>query len=212
MRGFNAVVNLAIREANRQHRIQQREAERRRREAERQDKIKRGTARISEFNGHLESLRSLHKGFENPTIAVCRIYPHGEDIIPKARPNLLENGKISERSLSKTDFHQFYMDYVCSASLRMARESFALLPLHSLVLNVIKDHLNEATGHTGPEAILSLIVSRDDLDQLDFNHIRPSAAITTLTHRVAFQKTKGFKTIKPFETDDVKRLDSSVHE
>ena len=155
--------------------------------------------------------KSFEVGFGEPKIALCNVYPHDQEVIPRSRPTLLKSGKLSEKILSKSDFHQCYMDYVCSASLRAARELLALLPLNCVIVNVIMDCLDEATGHTHPRSILSYLVSQDELSGLNVDGIRPSSTILTFHHKVAFQKTRGFKPIEPFDANDVRKFYSLEH-
>jgi len=50
-------------------------------------------------------------------------------VVPEETVTLTATGKLSRRAMPKAAYWSVYQDHVCSASLRVAREIFALLPI-----------------------------------------------------------------------------------
>ena len=60
---------------------------------------------------------------------------NSDHVIPRAAKSLLKSGKLSVKQKPKGAFHELYQDYVCSATMRVAREALALLPVQTVVVD-----------------------------------------------------------------------------
>ena len=72
---------------------------------------------------------ALDISFQSERTAVVLLNCHNEKIVPKTKKILLKSGKVSEKEMPKGEFNELFQDYVCSATIRVAREVFAFLPV-----------------------------------------------------------------------------------
>ncbi|NTE00886.1 hypothetical protein G6M26_35500 [Agrobacterium tumefaciens] len=117
------------------------------------------------------------------------------DIIPDYVLTATATGKLSNKKMTATKFNELYQDYVCSCAIRVARETFALLPINCLYVNAIADLLDPSTGRILPQPILSCKFIPENLSRLNFAHIDCSDAMRNFVHNMKFSKTTGFAPI-----------------
>jgi len=135
--------------------------------------------------------------------AVIVLDAYDEDIIPAETKTLLKSGKLSVKSVPKTRYYAFYQDHICSCTLRVARELFALLPLRMVIVNAQAQLLNTQTGHLESKTILSVAVPRETLERLNLGQLDPSDAMSNFVHHMNFRKTKGFAAVVPLDPADL---------
>ncbi|HEY9078414.1 hypothetical protein [Magnetovibrio sp.] len=135
---------------------------------------------------------------ENGDVYV-RVKVHGDDIIPNVVKSLLKSGKLSIKKMPKGQFYEYYQDYVCGCALRVARETLALLPVDEVYVTAEDNLLNTATGHVEEQPILSVRVPRLTCEQLNFEALDPSDAMSNFVHNMDFKKTKGFSPVAALE-------------
>jgi hypothetical protein len=116
---------------------------------------------------------------------------HGEEIVPKDKYSLRTNGSLQTKAMPKGEFYEIYQDYVCSCVLRVAVEIFAVLPLERVLINATDALLNPRTGHVEELPLLSVIVGRDTLQNLNLDRVDPSDAMGNFIHNMKFRKTGG---------------------
>jgi len=143
---------------------------------------------LSEIGNHLE--------FEVfPNYLEGFLHVNEKSIVPEYTVNLTSTGKLSKRSMTKTQFNELYQDHVCSAALRVATETFSILPVEYVAVHTVSNLLNTKTGHLEEQAILSVAFTRKTLDSLNLTQIDPSDSMSNFVHEMSFSKTKGFKAI-----------------
>lgn len=118
------------------------------------------------------------------------------DIVPDFDLKLLASGKLSRKAMTASRYNEIYQDYVCSTMLRVARELFAYLPDETMRISAFVQMLNGATGHLEMTPIVSALIPRRTLDQLNLQQIDPSDSFRNFSHRMQFQKTKGFGAVE----------------
>jgi len=128
---------------------------------------------------------------------------NGEDVIPNETKSLLQSGKLSTKKMPKGRFFELYQDYVCGCVLRVARELFALLPIHMVIITAVGNILNTQTGHMEEQPILSVAIPRNTLEALNFDTLDPSDCLANFLHRMAFRKTKGFNPVEALKRSDL---------
>ena len=106
------------------------------------------------------------------------------------------NGTISEKEMSKTNYFALMQDYICSTMIRVARDSFALLPVEKVYVHAVDNILNTATGHEDEVTLVSVEFGRDQLQSLNMELIDPSDAISNFNNNMKFAKTTGFKAVE----------------
>ena len=58
--------------------------------------------------------------------------------------------------MTKTKYYDIVQDYVCSCSIRVARDLMALLPVGQVIVHAVDEVLNTSTGYKEEITILSV--------------------------------------------------------
>lgn len=148
----------------------------------------------------LEDLREFGSGFEigcnDASTLFVTFDVHSETIIPKNEKTLTQAGNLSVKKLTKTKYFDLQQDYVCSCTIRIARDMFALLPVETIYIHAYDQQLNTETGHVERFCVLSVKFDRATLESLNFDFIDPSDALNNFQHNMKFRKTMGFAAVK----------------
>jgi len=139
---------------------------------------------------------------ENKSLFELTLYVNSDKVIPKEVKTLLKSGKLSVKKMSQTKFNELYQDYVCSCVLRVARESFALLPVNMVIITAVANLLNTQTGHKENQPILSIAIPKDTLSKLNYETIDPSDSINNFVHKMNYKKTSGFNSVQKLIPSD----------
>lgn len=119
-----------------------------------------------------------------------------DEVVPDIELSVLASGALKEKEMTKTNHFALEQDYVASTAIRIARDSFALLPVDKVYVHAVDKVLNTATGHEDEITILSVEFRRDQLMALNMELIDPSDAISNFNHNMKFAKTTGFKAVE----------------
>lgn len=119
-----------------------------------------------------------------------------DSIVPKDTLSLTKTGKLSQKAMPKKQYYQLVQDYVCSCSIRIARDITALLPVQRVIVHAVDNVLNTVTGFNEDIVVLSAEFNRDILNELNFALINPSDALQNFPHNMKFLKTAGLKPVK----------------
>lgn len=131
--------------------------------------------------------------FEPPR-AIVKLIINNRSVVPTTELNLTKTGKLSEKNMAKGKYLQLYQDYVCSCTLRIAREFFNLLPLKEVLVNVYDEAPADSEEEFG--CILSVLFPKEKFESLNFVNIDCSDTIELFEHNMKFLKTKGFKLVE----------------
>jgi len=151
----------------------------------------------------------MHFTVENVKLLRCELKVNGSQAIPSEERTLTTTGKLSIKPMPKARFHEHYQDYVCGCMLRVAREVFAMLPVETLLITASADILDTKTGLTSEQPVLSAIMPRTALANLDFGRLDPSNAMENFLHRGNFKasrKAGAFQPIIPLTPADVPQI------
>lgn len=118
------------------------------------------------------------------------------DIIPDYELRQTSTGKLSKKSMSKTNFYELYQDHICSCVLRIAREVFAYLPIDFAIINALSEMVDSQSGHLEKKVILSIKVLPETIDKLNLELIDPSDSMRNFIHNMNFKKTSGFQEVE----------------
>lgn len=121
-------------------------------------------------------------------------------IVPKQEKTLTKTGKLSVKEMSKTKYYDIFQDYVCSCTIRIARDMFALLPLEYVYINAYDYILNTSNGNEERTLILSVKIEKYKLNELNFETIDCSDSMNNFEHNMNFKKTTGFS-----QVDEIKK-------
>ena len=120
-------------------------------------------------------------------------------VIPYETKSLTKTGKVSTRKMGIGRRNELLYMYVTGGALEIAKESFAVLPIDSLFVHCIDTRLNLATGIKEENVLLSVLFTRDQLDEIQYEFIDPGEAIQSFLHHMKFLKTKGFQPVSRLE-------------
>ena len=115
-----------------------------------------------------------------------------DEIIPTEYPDMKANGEIVMKAFSKTAYYELVQDYVSSTVLRVARDTFALLPGQKVIVHAVDKVLNPAAGNDEEVTICSVKFKRDAMATLNFERIDPSDCVESFESNVKFRKTAGY--------------------
>lgn len=142
---------------------------------------------------------------------VQRLEPHGVQFlvsidaannVPEIELNLTKTGKLSQKKMAVGKRWELLQDHVCSAGLRLLADSFGLLGVDRVVVNVGGPEVNTATGHLEPTTWLALHATRAAFSRINLHAIDPSDSMVNFDTRMKFRKTKGFAPVEPISLDD----------
>ncbi len=134
-------------------------------------------------------------GTDNPESMSVEFNIKAEDVLPKTKLELGASGKLVEKELSKTAYYDIYQDYVCSVSIRLARDIFALLPVEKVLVNAVNVEVNTATGNEEEVCYLSVIFDRATFEKINLDRIDPSDSFDNFEYNMKFAKSSGFKPV-----------------
>ena len=124
-------------------------------------------------------------------------YVHSEEVLPNTTKKIQRKGlEIKEENIAPTRFNEIYQDYVCSCILRIAKETFQLLPIKNILINAKGSILNSSTGNYEEKIIVSVDVERAVLEKLNFNLLDPSDSMENFSHNMSFTKKEGFSPVE----------------
>lgn len=162
---------------------------------------------VIENENPFEEIKQFGTGLKfapvNKGIVSTSMIVKSPDFIPSEIKTLLKSGKLSVKSMPITKFNELYQDFVCSCSLRIARELFTLLPIKMAIINVYGNLLNKATGHKEDTPILSVAVSRSTLGGLNLDLIDPSDSMSNFVHKMDFKKSEGFRPVNLIDPNEL---------
>lgn len=127
------------------------------------------------------------------------LYINNEYVIPNYILTQTSTGKLSKKNMPKTCFNELYQDHVCSAILRIARETFSYFSVKFVRINAMSMLLNTRTGHLEEQVILSVIIPPDILAKLNLYSIDPLDSMSNFICNMNFKKTTGFNSIEKID-------------
>ena len=155
--------------------------------------------RVIEQVGPFDDLLEYGSGFEvgtdDPSILEVEFQVKSKDIIPTEYPDMKASGELVMKSFTKSAYYELVQDYVSSTMLRVARDTFALLPVQQVIIHAVDKVLNPATGNDEEVTICSAKIKRDALATLNFERIDPSDCLESFESNVRFKKTTGYSPV-----------------
>ena len=151
------------------------------------------------FDDLVEYGSEFEIGTDDPDVLEVEFCINSEDTIPEKVLALTETGKLSEKQMSATMHYELLQDYVCSTMLRIARDSFALLPVKKAVVHASDIVVNTATGNDEQQTYVSAVFDRAAFENINFERIDPSDTVSSFKCNMDFKKTKGFKPVEKVE-------------
>ena len=149
-------------------------------------------AEAGPFDDLLEFGSGFEVGTDDPSILEIEFKVMSSEVIPQNKLSLKANGDLIEKPFTKSEYYELVQDYVASTILRVARDSFALLPIQKVLIHAVDSQLNTATGNEDEITIVSVMIKRDALMTINFERIDPSDCLSGFEINEKFRKTAGF--------------------
>lgn len=149
-------------------------------------------AEVGPFDDLLEYGSGFEVGTDDPSLLEIEFQVKSDDIIPTQYPDMKASGEIIMKDFTKSAYYELVQDYVSSTMLRVARDTFALLPVRQVIIHAVDKVLNPATGNDEEVTIASVKIKRDALATLNFERIDPSDCLESFESNVKFKKTTGY--------------------
>ncbi len=151
---------------------------------------------IKPYDDLLDYGSSFEVGTDRKDVLEVEFHVKSEEVVPNVELSLKANGTLSEKEMSKTNYYALMQDYICSTMIRVARDSFALLPVSKVYVHAVDDMLNTATGYNTEVTLVSAEFGREQLQALNMEMIDPSDALSNFKNNMKFAKTTGFKAVE----------------
>ena len=142
-------------------------------------------------------------GVSDKDVLSVRFETKIKDVLPSIGYKENEDGSISEFKLKGSAYNDLAQDYVCSCSIRIAREVFALLPVDFVLVNAEEEMFDSSTGNNEQTTIMSILYMRDGFDNINFELIDPSDFCARFKENMSFTKTGGFKPVKEIDVTSI---------
>ena len=149
-------------------------------------------AEAGPFDDLLEFGSGFEVGTDDPSMLEIEFKVMSSEVIPQNKLSLKANGDLVEKPFTKSEYYELVQDYVASTILRVARDSFALLPIQKVIIHAVDCQLNTATGNEDEITIVSVKIKRDALMTINFERIDPSDCLSGFEINEKFRKTAGF--------------------
>ncbi len=149
-------------------------------------------AEVGPFDDLLEYGSGFEVGTDDPQIMQIEFQVKSGDIVPTQYPDMKANGELVMKDFTKSAYYELVQDYVSSTMLRVARDTFALLPVKAVLIHAVDKVLNPATGNDEEVTIASVKIKRDALATLNFERIDPSECLESFESNIRFKKTTGY--------------------
>lgn len=151
--------------------------------------------KVAPFDEILDFGCEFEIGTDDPSVMVVSFNMKTENVIPEKELKLTSTGKLSEKEMSKTTYFDILQDYVCSVTIRVAKDILSLLPVERVIVHAVDDAINPATGNEEENTYLSVIFDRETFKKLNLDRIDPSDSLENFEYNMKFNKTQGFKPV-----------------
>ena len=149
-------------------------------------------AEVGPFDDLLEYGSGFEVGTDDPQIMQIEFQVKSDDVVPTQYPDMKAGGELVMKDFTKSAYYELVQDYVSSTMLRVARDTFALLPVKTVLIHAVDKILNPATGNDEEVTIASVKIKRDALATLNFERIDPSDCLESFESNIKFKKTTGY--------------------
>lgn len=120
------------------------------------------------------------------------VYIDAAEIIPDFIFAKTATDELVMNKLSTERFNKIYHDYICSSAVLIARETFALLPVKYIHLNMMSGGVASVGQGSESKAILAVKFSTEMLKQSNEQLFGCLKALVNLPERIQFSVVSGF--------------------
>ena len=148
----------------------------------------------------LKKVGNITKIFvHNHNLVEIEFHLNRNGYMPDTNKIVLKSGRVSVKTMPRLVFYDLCLNCICSCTLRIANEIFAIIPTSLVLINVIEYSFDYSIGQFETHPIISVAFSREKMQRLNMIDITPSGAIANFDHNIKFLKTKGFGIINKLD-------------
>ena len=147
---------------------------------------------VGPFDDLLEYGSSFEVGTDDPSILEVEFNVKSAEVLPNTVISLKADGSIAEKEITKTAYFDLMRDYVSSTILRVARDTFALLPVQTVLIHAQDVQVNSATGQDEEFTLVSAKITRNQIGGINFERVDPSDCLGSFECKEKFRKTEGY--------------------
>ncbi len=118
-----------------------------------------------------------------------------DSLMPENSYSLGENGQLLETPYTKKEFYSIINSFISSTTIRVARDMFAILPIKTVYVQVIKNVPNTYVGISEVTTVVSVEFTREKLDCVDLNNTDATAILENFPHNRNFVVGEGFRAV-----------------
>lgn len=120
------------------------------------------------------------------------VYIDGVEIVPEYALTQTVSGNLIINPLTLERFNEIYRDYICSCALFLARETFALLPVGYVYVNVMQNLLHTLDDDTENKPVLSVKFNPDVVKQEDERALKCLKILINIPESMPFSVINNF--------------------
>ncbi|MCK0131982.1 hypothetical protein MWU59_10775 [Flavobacteriaceae bacterium F08102] len=130
------------------------------------------------------------------------VYINPKTTIPNYEFNRMSKTALLKCKLSKKAFNTYLKNHISSVALKIARETYNLVPIDQLRINVYFKSVDE-TQQTSCEQIMSVLFTKGKFMHLDFENSNINDLLIEFRRELHFNTYQGFKPVLkvPFSMD-----------
>ncbi|MBR2578094.1 MAG: DUF4236 domain-containing protein, partial [Erysipelotrichaceae bacterium] len=145
-------------------------------------------------------------GNDESGFLACRFNVKIKEVVPSVGFKKSDKtGRISQYEIKGSQYNDLAQDYVCSCTIRIAREAFSLTPADVIVVNAEDVVFDPSTGNSRDATILSVLFVKEGFNDIKFEMIDPSDFVGRFRYNMSFTKSGGFKEVKEISIPKLKK-------
>ena len=117
-------------------------------------------------------------------------------VVPKVMYTEDENGSFIKEPIDTASFYDIVQDYVCSATIMIAKKVMNLLPVDKVVVHAVDNVKGYETGTYKDITILSVVFDRETLEKLNLKSMESTLALDNFICNMRHQKATGFRSVE----------------
>jgi len=121
---------------------------------------------------------------------------NSKEVVPNVMYYEDENGIMIKGTTDTASYYDNVQDYVCSATIMIAKKVMNLLPVKKVVVHVVDNVKDYETGVNRDITILSVVFDRETLEKLNLKSMESTFALDNFICNMRHQKATGFKSVE----------------
>jgi hypothetical protein len=123
-------------------------------------------------------------------------------VVPAEEVKLTSTGKLTSKAMAAGKYWALVQDHICSCAIRIACDTFNVLPINRVIVNLGEGAINTVTGYPEIATIVAVHFTRSAMLRINLHGIDPSDSMANFNVRMSFHKNKGFTPVEPISPDE----------